>query len=714
MAESLDVRVLGDFCVLRDSEPVELPPSKKTRALLAYLAVTEQPHQRERLCELFWDVPDDPRGALRWSLSKIRRIVCPNNEPHLVADRNTVAINLRRGVDYHRISHLRRENLASRSTAELEEAAGLLRGTFLADLTLPRCPDYEAWRVAIANEIEIIQLRVLQELTQRLGDTPERALTYAHALQRALPDNADVTSIVLALEAKARQSAVAALLQPGVQHSRERSGDTAREADQYQPQQRVFSAPAAAEHQDTRFCRTRDGTQIAYAVSGKGPPILRAAHWMSHLQYDWESPMWRHWMRSLSEKNTLIRYDERCNGLSDWNVADVSFEAMLSDLESVVDATGLSRFTLLGVSQSCAVSVAYAVRHPELVSGLILYGGYVKGWRKRGNPREIATREALATLMREGWGQDSPLFRQLFTSLFIKQAGAEQIAWLDELQRRTVSPDNAWRLQNTFADIDVSELLPHVEVPTLVMHAHGDAVAPVEAGRAFAAGIPRARFIELDSANHILIEGEPAFAQFVEHIREFVLETAGRGVTSPAEQREQISVLAVEIISPLAAFEELDPGLFMRAVDPLLDIAVAAIEHRSGLVVSRGQSDLTAVFSGGGPIEDLTHRGARAALAVKKIVEGASDGAVRVRTALDCGEVIVRVGTGGGQRSFNGAPVRVARRLVQCLNQGVIAVTSRAQAALGTSNCMDVLDPSVCPSFSRDQLVYQLVGEVDT
>jgi pimeloyl-ACP methyl ester carboxylesterase len=716
MPESLDVRVLGDFCVLRDRQPVDLPPSKKTRALLAYLAVTGQPHQRERLCEMFWDVPDDPRGALRWSLSKIRRIVSPNDETHLIADRNVVSIILGQKVDFNRIGHLRRENLASRPTAELEEAASLLRGAFIPDLSLPRCPDYEAWRVAIANEIELIQLHLLQELTHRLADTPEHALTYAHALQRAVPNNADIGSIVASLEEKARRSAVAALLTPTPQFSPEHSDGAALWASLDQHQQRVTSALGAAEAQDTRFCLTRDGVRIAYAVSGKGPPILRAAHWMSHLQYDWESPIWRHWMTSLSEKNTLVRYDERCNGLSDWNVADVSFEAMLSDLESVVEAAGLSRFTLLGVSQSCAVSVAYAVRHPERVSGLILYGGYVKGWRRRGNPREIATREALATLMREGWGQDSPLFRQLFTSLFIKEAGPQQIAWLDELQRRTVSPDNAWRLQNTFADIDVSELLPHVEVPTLVLHAHGDAVAPAESGKAFAAGIPRARFIELDSANHILLESEPAFAQFVQHVRTFILETARRDVASPAEQREQISVLAIEIISPLAALEELDPGLFMRAVDPLLDIAVAAIEHRSGLVVSRGQNDLTAVFREDEQVKDFTRRAARAALAVKKTIESASDGAVRVRAALDSGEVIVRAdaGSGGVRKTFNGAPLRVARRLVQCLNQGIIAATSRAQATLGMSDRLEVLDPAVCPLFSRDQLVYRVIEEVDT
>ncbi|TGP57555.1 alpha/beta fold hydrolase [bacterium M00.F.Ca.ET.230.01.1.1] len=237
--------------------------------------------------------------------------------------------------------------------------------------------------------------------------------------------------------------------------------------------------------------------------------------------------MWRHWMRELSRHNRLVRYDERCNGLSQRHVIDISFETMLSDLECVVAATGLDRFTLLGLSQSCAVSIAYAIRHPERVSGMVLYGGYVKGWRARGDAGEIATREAVATLMRENWGKPNPMFRQAFCSMFIPGATHEHFAWMDELMLRTVSPDDAWRLQNAFSTIDVSDLLEKVRVPTLVLHARDDNVAPVESGRTMAAGIPGARFIELDSQNHILLEGEPAFEEFIDHVRAFIAETAG-------------------------------------------------------------------------------------------------------------------------------------------------------------------------------------------
>ncbi len=277
-----------------------------------------------------------------------------------------------------------------------------------------------------------------------------------------------------------------------------------------------------------RFCKARDGIRLAYSISGHGLPIIRAAHWMSHLQHDWDSPIWRHWILALSSNNTLVRYDERCNGLSSWSADDISFDAMVSDLEHVIEAAGFARFTLLGISQGCAMSIAYAVRHPERVSGLILYGGYEKGWRARGNPHEIATREALAVLMREGWGKSNPIFRQLFASIFIKGAGPKHFAWMDELQRRTISPENAWRLQNAFADIDVTDLLPQVKVPTLILHSREDAVAPVESGRTFALEIPGARFVELDSPNHILMEDEPAFHAFIEHVMAFISSTGSR------------------------------------------------------------------------------------------------------------------------------------------------------------------------------------------
>jgi pimeloyl-ACP methyl ester carboxylesterase len=509
----LELRVLGDLQVMRDGQPLDLPPSRKTRALLAYLAVTARQHQRERLCGIFWDIPDDPRGALRWSLSKIRQVL-NGDESALIADRNAVTLNLE--TDYARLAPLVKADLSSHATEELEAVLASIRGGFLADLSLERCFEYESWRQAIASEVEIVEIGILRELVERLADEPRWALPFARRLHGLVADDAGLGAEIEALEDKVRSAAAQAT---------GRAPQSGAARPERAPPKTAASAQDAG--RSVQFCRALDGTRLAYASTGSGPAILRAAHWMSHLTFDWDSPIWRHWMRELSRQNRLVRYDERCNGLSQRHVVDISFETMLSDLECVVEATGLDRFTLLGLSQSCAVSIAYAIRHPEKVSGMILYGGYVKGWRARGDAGEIATREAAATLMRESWGKPNPMFRQAFCSMFIPGATHEHFAWMDDLMLRTVYPDDAWRLQSAFSVIDVSDLLEKVRVPTLVLHARDDNVAPVESGRTLAAGIPGARFIELESQNHILLEGEPAFEEFIGHVRAFIAETAG-------------------------------------------------------------------------------------------------------------------------------------------------------------------------------------------
>ncbi len=250
--------------------------------------------------------------------------------------------------------------------------------------------------------------------------------------------------------------------------------------------------------------------------------MIKAANWMSHLHYDRESPVWRHWVEGLSRHNRLIRYDERGNGLSDWAVSDLSADVMLADLEAIVTASGVDRFALLGISQGCAISVMYAVRHPERVSHLVLYGGYVRGWRARGDPAEIARRSAMGVLIRRGWGQNNPAFRQMFTSLFIPGATQEHMSWFNELQRKSVSPENAARLHNAFGNINVTGLLPRITAPTLVLHAKDDAVIPFEQGREFASGIPNARFVTLESKNHVLLANEPAFHRFLEEVQQFI------------------------------------------------------------------------------------------------------------------------------------------------------------------------------------------------
>ena len=268
--------------------------------------------------------------------------------------------------------------------------------------------------------------------------------------------------------------------------------------------------PATTSQQEVHFCTASDGVRIAYALAGSGPPLVKTANWLNHLEYDWESPVWSHLLHALAAEHRLIRYDERGNGLSDWDVNDISFEAFVRDLETVVDAARLDRFSLLGVSQGCPVSIAYAVRNPGRVSHLVLYGGYARGWRRRGNPAEIEKADAVQTLMRHGWGQENPAFRQIFTTRFIPSGTPEQMRWFNDLQRMTTSPENAVRIRRANENIDITDLLPQIRIPTLVLHCRNDAAQPHEEGRILAAGIPGARFVTLEGDNHLILESDPA------------------------------------------------------------------------------------------------------------------------------------------------------------------------------------------------------------
>jgi pimeloyl-ACP methyl ester carboxylesterase len=283
-------------------------------------------------------------------------------------------------------------------------------------------------------------------------------------------------------------------------------------------------ANRAAPRQEIRFCTSSDGVRIAFAQVGAGDPLVKAANYLNHLEYDWESPVWKPLLTELAARYSLLRYDARGNGLSDWNVKDFSFGSLIRDLEAVVTATNVQRFSLLGISQGCALAVSYAVRNPERVSRLVLYGGYARGKRRRGSKKEIAEADALQTLIREGWGRDNPAFRQTFTSLFIPDGTPEQIRWWNELQRRTTSPENAARMRRAWDEIDVTEVLPLVRCPTLVLHCQEDAVQPFEEGRRLAAGIPGARFVALEGRNHVILPGDPSWKRFLEEIAEF---TAG-------------------------------------------------------------------------------------------------------------------------------------------------------------------------------------------
>ena len=284
----------------------------------------------------------------------------------------------------------------------------------------------------------------------------------------------------------------------------------------------VPEAAAQSLTQSVRFCRASDGVHLAVATAGRGMPLVKTANWLNHLEFDWQSPVWSPLFTRLAAQCELLRYDERGIGLSDRTVTDFSFEAFVQDLEAVVDEHGLRRFALLGISQGAPVSIAYAVRHPERVSRLVLCGGFAQGWRKRGNAGDVARAEASITLIREGWGQDNPAARQMFTSLIVPDATHEEMRWFNELERISASAETAIRLLHVLGDIDVTALLPRVTVPTLVLHSRRDARVPFEHGLALARGIPSARFVALESRNHLILSHEPAWARFIDEVCGFL------------------------------------------------------------------------------------------------------------------------------------------------------------------------------------------------
>ncbi|MCW8085028.1 alpha/beta fold hydrolase [Sabulicella glaciei] len=720
----LTIRLLGEVSVIRGGEALALPPSKKTRALLAYLVATGRPQSRERLCRLLWEVPDDPRGALRWSLSKLRAVVDdPGDGARILADRDTVRF-VPNGVacDLHalRAAAVARP-IEALPVEHLRAVAEAVNGDFLEGLDLPTQPEFQAWCVAEREEARRHHAAVLGALVARLApDAPEEALVHSRRLvaldafdeqeraglvellartgrreeaeqhveaglsalrEAGLPaaelsrvgrqlraaranrgsggaggevgeleavvrpalavtagsdaamagrrivvvdDELELGRIVaeylerhgFSVRTAASGAALDAVLASGsadlvvldvnlpgedgfaiarrlrarggppmlflsaaaevvdrvvglelgaedyltkpfdlrelrarIQAALRRTEVVSTGSDRTVPglsdgvsvggdarpsvaasEARGFrlaknggtGGPRTKQGQEVRFCRSADGVQIAYATSGAGPPLLKPANWMTHLEHDWESPVWRHWLRELSRNHRLIRYDERCNGLSDWHAEDLSFDACERDLEAVIEAANLQRFPMLGISQGCAFAVAYAVQHPERVSRLVLYGGYARGWAKRGDAAQADTRAAFGTLMQHGWGVDNPASRQLFTSLFVPDGTSEQAQWFNELQRVSASPENAFRLHEVFGQVQIEALLPRVRVPTLVLHCVGDSVVPFEEGRRLARGIPGARFVQLEGRNHILLEEEPAWERFLAEVRPFL------------------------------------------------------------------------------------------------------------------------------------------------------------------------------------------------
>jgi pimeloyl-ACP methyl ester carboxylesterase/DNA-binding winged helix-turn-helix (wHTH) protein len=278
--------------------------------------------------------------------------------------------------------------------------------------------------------------------------------------------------------------------------------------------------PLSEPRQEIRFCTTSDGVRIAYAMTGNGPAVLKAANWLSHTEYDWVNPIWGNLLRGLSSEHRLVRYDERGTGLSDRQAAEISFETFVRDLECVADAAELPRFALLGASRGCAACIAYAARHPERVSRLILYGGYARGRQHRGSATGQA--DAFLTLFREGFSPENRTIRQMLKYSIFPGATDEQLEWFNDLQEMTTSPEIAMRIRRATFDIDITDLLPRVSAPTLVLHCRHDPAEPFDEARLIAAGIPGSRLVALEGRNHLLFDSEPAWSRLRQEITSFL------------------------------------------------------------------------------------------------------------------------------------------------------------------------------------------------
>jgi pimeloyl-ACP methyl ester carboxylesterase/DNA-binding CsgD family transcriptional regulator len=348
-----------------------------------------------------------------------------------------------------------------------------------------------------------------------------------------------------------------------------------------------------------RFCTSSDGVRLAYAISGNGPPLVRAPHWFTHLEHDWTNPAIRPWVEDLSKRYSFLRFDQRGTGLSDRDVPEISLEAHVRDLECVVDAAGFERFALLGASQGAAFAVAYAARHPERVSHLIIYGGWVRGWARRGStPEFLEQRQMEVKLIEFGWGSDDPSFRQVFTTQFMPDAALDAIHAFNDLMPLTTSARTAATIFRTNGLIDVQEEARRVKCPTLVLHGRGDMRIPFEEGRLVASLIPNSRFVTLQTRNHLIPQQDPAWRELLDAVAAFYppAQAARAGASFPeltTREREVLELIAQGLDNAqIAARLELSEKTVRNNITHIFD--KIQVENRSQAIVMAREAGLGA------------------------------------------------------------------------------------------------------------------------
>jgi DNA-binding SARP family transcriptional activator/pimeloyl-ACP methyl ester carboxylesterase len=510
----VDVQVLGGFAVRVDGVPVDDAAwvRRHASALVKLLALAPAHRlHREQVLDALW--PDvDPslatprlhkaahyaRRALGFAdgvaLSRDTVSLCPGAE--LVVDADVFAGAVRDGRVDDALAIYRGELLPD---DRYEEWAFVARERFaLQHRELLRAAERWDELVALDPTDERAQLAVMQRLLDA-GDTVAVRRRF-EALERVLHEELGIGPSPEAIALYERAHAPAVVLPP--MRRAPRHSDLAS--------------------QSIHYCTTADGVRLAYARSGSGPPLVKTSNWLSHLDYEWESPVWRPWWQALSERHTLVRYDERGCGLSQRDAGEFTLDAWVRDLETVVDTLGLERFPLLGLSQGGPIAIRYAARHPERVSHIVVFGTCGRSTWQHASPERRRELAALTELMRTSWGSEEPGWRSVYNARFMPDGPLELWRAFDELQRRSASTENAVRLWKAFATLDVSDDARRLTTPTLVLHSRHDRVWEHREAEELAALVPGARLVTLESNNHILQGGEPAFAHFIDEVERFL------------------------------------------------------------------------------------------------------------------------------------------------------------------------------------------------
>jgi class 3 adenylate cyclase/pimeloyl-ACP methyl ester carboxylesterase len=446
--------------------------------------------------------------------------------------------------------------------------------------------------------------------------------------------------------------------------------------------------------QDIRFCKTSDGVRIAYASVGHGPPLIRALGWATHLEYEWQSPLWRHFIEALAQHHTLIRYDGRGTGLSDRDVEVHSVEQWATDLEAVADAAGYERFDILGISQGGSTAVTYALRHPERVSHLILYGSFARWFHPADTEEAREIGNSILTLIRVGWGQANPAFRAMFASAFVPGASAEQQRWFDDLSRNSCSADNAVKLMEAFAEIDVTASLAALKVPTLVMHRRGDAAVPFEAGREFASMVPNARFVPLEGDNHLYLDGEPGIQDFIRNVEEFLGTAPARAGDSAVAQSGLVTILFTDMEGSTTQTQRLGDAAAQEVLRMHNKIIRDALKEHGGSEVKHTGDGVMASFGS-----------ARSALGCAvDIQRGLADtDGIRVRIGLNAGEPIAE------EQDLFGSSVQLAARVCAKAEAGQILVSNVVrELAMGKGFLFSDIGDVVLKGFEDPVRLYEV------